>query len=61
MEYKRQYRELSDETREKIKKSSLGKKLSANHRQHIAAGLRKYWETVPNRPKNNETDTNTLI
>lgn len=60
MENKRQYREVSDETKAKISSSSLGKKLSASHRQHIAMGLRKFWATVPNKPKN-ETDTNTLI
>lgn len=61
MEYKRKYREMSDETKAKISQSTKGKKKSANHRQHIASGLRKYWETVPNRPKNNGTNTNTLI
>ena len=34
MEYKRQYRQLSDETKQNISQN----------------GLKNYWQTVPNRP-----------
>lgn len=51
--YKRQFRELSDETKAKIANSSRNKPKSAEHKLHISQGMEKYWQTVPNKPKNN--------
>lgn len=48
-EYKRQFRELSDETKDKISKSSKGKRKSFFHRQHISQALTDYWKSVPSR------------
>ena len=48
-EYKRQFRELSDETKKKISQSSQGKRKSSFHRQHISQALKRYWDTVPSR------------
>lgn len=48
--YKRQWRELSDEHREKISQASSGKPKSASHRQHISQAMKDYWEGVPHRP-----------
>ena len=53
--YKRQYRELDDETKEKIAASQRGRTKSESHRQHISQSMTKYWETVPHRP---EVDAN---
>lgn len=55
-EYKRQYRELSDETKQKISNSSRNRPKSDQHKQHISQGMRDYWQNVPNRPDdtNNE-------
>lgn len=50
MEHKRQWRELSDEHREKISKSAAGKPKSAEHRAHISQAMKDYWYTVPHRP-----------
>ena len=47
---KREYRELSEETKEKIKSSMIGKRKSESHKQAIAKAMRAYWETVPNKP-----------
>lgn len=48
-EYKRQYRELSDETKQKISQANKGKKKSAWHRQHLSQALQDYWKSVPSR------------
>ena len=55
-EYKRQYRELSDETKQKISNSSRNRPKSDQHKQHISQGMKDYWQYVPNRPDdtNNE-------
>ena len=55
-EYKRQYRELSDETKQKISNSSRNRPKSEQHKQHISQGMKDYWQNVPNRPDdtNNE-------
>ena len=54
-EYKRQYRELDDETKEKIAASQRGRTKSESHRQHISQAMEKYWQTVPHRPSSGET------
>jgi hypothetical protein len=45
-QYKRQYRELSEETKSKISKSLKGRQLSTSHRKAIADSLKSYWSTV---------------
>lgn len=45
--YKRQYRELDDETKKKISQSLKGRSKSYNHTQHISQGLKAYWQNVP--------------
>ena len=54
-EYKRQYRELDDETKEKIAASQRGRTKSESHRQHISQAMTEYWQTVPHRPSSGET------
>lgn len=56
-DYKRQFRELSDETKQKISNSSKGKSKSAMHRQHLSQSLTDYWKTVPSR---NGNDNNSV-
>ena len=48
-EYKRQFRELSDETKDKISQSTKGKRKSFSHRQHLSQALSDYWKSVPSR------------
>ena len=55
MNYKRQYRELSDETKQKISKANKGRPLSADHKTRISRGMLKYWENVPSKPSSGET------
>lgn len=48
--YKRQYRQLSDTTKEKISASARNKPKSEMHKQHIQQAMLRYWQTVPNKP-----------
>ena len=57
MEYKRKYRELDDETKQKISNSNKGKSKSAMHRQHLSQALQNYWKSVPSR---NGIDNNSV-
>ena len=49
--YKRQYRQLSDEPKSKISTSTKNKPKSAAHKQHIQQSMLRYWQTVPNKPE----------
>lgn len=53
--FKRQFRELSDEHREKISQASSGRPKSATHRQHISQAMKEYWKDVPHRPQGDLT------
>lgn len=61
--YKRQFRELSDEHREKISQATVNRPKSVEHRQHISQAMKDYWETVPHRPdaESGHTTMNDLI
>ncbi len=48
---KRQFRELSDETKEKISASTTGRPKTAQHKANISKGMQEYWKTIPNRPQ----------
>ena len=48
---KRIYRELDAETRQKISVSSKGKAKTSSHKEHISQAMKKYWSTVPSKPK----------
>ncbi len=49
-EYKRQYRQLDDETKQKISNSSRNRPKSCDHKIHISQAMKKYWENVPDKP-----------
>lgn len=49
--YKRQYRELSDVTKAKISQKLKGRSKGTTHKENISNGMREYWKTVPNKPK----------
>lgn len=59
MEYKRKYRELEPEVKQKISKGTKGKKKSEQHKEHIRQSLIDYWESVPHKPTSGETDETT--
>lgn len=53
--FKRQYRELEDTTKEKIRAAASGKPKSEMHKQHISQSMTNYWLGVPHRPKSGIT------
>ena len=56
-DYKRQWRELSDEHKDKISQATANKPKSAEHRQHIRQAMLDYWRTVPHRPESESGHT----
>jgi cytochrome c551/c552 len=52
--YKRQYRQIDDTTKQKISQALRGRTKSATHAQSISDGLKNYWKQVPNKPNNNK-------
>ena len=55
--YKRQYRQLSDDIKQKISQSTAKKPKSADHRAHLSQALKRYWETVPDKPASDSPST----
>ena len=53
---KRTYRELNDDTKQRISQGLKNRTLSDNHKQAISDGMKAYWKTIPNKPNdgNNE-------
>ena len=49
-EYKRQYRQLSDETKNKISNSNRNKPKTEIQKQRIRQAMIQYWKTVPDKP-----------
>ncbi|WP_168354562.1 hypothetical protein [Palleniella muris] len=48
---KRKYRELDDATKLKISQALKGRSKATTHKENISNGMREYWKTVPNKPK----------
>lgn len=53
--YKRKYRELSANTKQKISATLRGKQNSSTHRANISKGLKNYWKDVPSRNEQDKT------
>ena len=51
---KRQFRQLSDETKAKISAKLKNRTKSFSHKENISNGLRNYWKTIPNKPIENK-------
>ena len=52
----RTYRQLNDDTKQRISQGLKNRTLSDNHKQAISDGMRAYWATIPNKPnENNES------
>ena len=55
--HKRQYRELSPETKAKIGNAHRNKPKSADHRLHISQAMTQYWANIPHRPDSGNVTT----
>lgn len=56
-EYKRQWRELEDSTKEKISKALKGKSKSSFHKENIRRSMLDYWRTVEHKPTQDEDNS----
>ena len=48
---KRQYRELNEETKQKISRKLKNQHKSEAHKQAISKAMILYWQEIPNKPK----------
>ena len=48
-QYKRQYREMDNVTKQKISQSLKGRSKTPTHCQAISDGLKKAWQRIPSR------------
>ena len=55
-QYKRQYRQLSDETKNKISTSTRHKPKSEIHKKRIQQSMLSYWRSVKDRPEDLSMD-----
>lgn len=54
---KRQYRNLRDDTKQRIAQKLRGRSFSDSHKQAISDAMKAYWATIPYRPtENNENE-----
>ncbi len=56
MEYKRQYRDLPDEVKQKISASMKGKPKTYDHKEHIRQGMQKSCSNVPRKVQDHENN-----
>lgn len=62
MDYKRQYREPSSETKQKISAALKNRPKSDTHKRNISQGLKSYWEKVPSKTQDsNFTNTGRIV
>ncbi len=61
METKRQYRELNDETKQKISNAMKGKQKTSSHKHNISNGMKKYWSGVPHKEDTDFTSTGRVV
>ena len=57
MEYKRQSRRPSEETKARISNSLKGQAKSTSHREHLSQALKKYWDNDDNFPADKKQET----
>lgn len=54
----RQFRELDDATKLRISQKMRGRSMSDTHKQAISDSMKAYWDTIPNKQKQNNADIN---
>ena len=50
MNYKRQYRQLDDTTKQKISQALKNRSKSMTHKENISNGMKEYCKGIPNKP-----------
>ena len=57
MEYKRQSRHPSEETKARISNSLRGVSKTTQHKEHLSQSLKKYWDNEDNFPADKKQET----
>ena len=50
------YRDLNDATKQRISQSLKGRSLTDSHKEAISKSMKAYWETIPNKPKQDNSE-----
>lgn len=61
IQYKRQTREMPEETKQKISASLRGRAKSYTHKQNISNGVKTYWEQIPKKQNDGQTTINDIM
>lgn len=54
MEYKRKYREMDDDTKQKISQKLKGRSKSSSTKDRISGALKRYWSQIPSKKEDNQ-------
>lgn len=55
---KREFRQLDDATKQRISQRLRGRTMSDTHKEAISNSLKAYWQTIPNKPNENNESIN---
>lgn len=58
MNMKRQFRQLDDATKLRISQKLRGRSMSDSHKEAISNSMKAYWQTIPNKPSENNESIN---
>ena len=57
----RTYRELNDDTKQRISQGLKNRTLSDSHKEAISNGMRAYWTTIPSKPNDGNNEIKKLF
>lgn len=55
---KRIYRQLNDATKQRISQRLKGRTMTDTHKEAISQSMKAYWQTIPNKPTENNNSKN---
>lgn len=55
---KRIYRQLNDATKQRISQRLKGRSMTDSHKEAISQSMKAYWQTIPNKPIENNGSKN---
>lgn len=58
---KRIYRNVDDDIKLKISKTLKNRNKSPQHRKAISDGLKRYWSTIPKKPKTSDGENSGVV
>ena len=58
---KRQFRDMEDDVKQKISQSLKNRGKSSEHAQKISDSMKRYWKTVPPKPKPSDEESSGVI